>query len=231
MFGNKEALMDRFMFRGAGVPVEAGNASESPWRTSITNGGTATADAAGLKLEVPVGPAARNITLFFGDVLSYNINDLIAIEFWLQFNQLGADLANTEIAIGMASNQNDTIDSIANQVLFRAIGSTDIVLESDDGTNDNNDIVTSGVLESGEIACFSIAFDERVMTKSPGQSTGKLANFRYGIDGKKSLATQQPFDLSGITGGLQPYIQVGCTAATTGANVIVKEICVQHRLN
>jgi hypothetical protein len=119
-------------------------------------------------------------------------------------NQEALD-ATTMLAFGMIGDRNDAIDTIAQAAIFRVVGAddtTDIVVETDDGTTDNNDVATGQSLVDA-YKIFTISF-----------ALGK-ADVRFFIDGQP-VATGTTFDMSAYTGALQPFVQI---QKTSDANV------------
>ena len=123
-------------------------------------------------------------------------------------------LALISLAFGLASARNDAIDSIANHASFRLIGSTAVVVESDDGTTDKDDVATGTTLGS-TYKKFVIDF------------TGGKSNVKFYINDAR-VAASTTFDMSAATSSLQPYVQIQKTAATDADAVTidyVKVVC------
>lgn len=145
------------------------------------------------------------VTFYNGDVLSYPINRLKRVKYRARLAAaLGADAA-TQVAFGLASAQNDAIDSLTNALLFRVFGngSAALVVESDDGTNNNDDVATGETLAA--------AFKEFVFDFTQG-----LADARFYVEGssmgvavgRKRVAAGTKFDVSNISGNLQLFTQL-----------------------
>lgn len=123
--------------------------------------------------------------------------------------------AAESVAFGVCSARNDAIDSLAVHASFRVIGaSTTVLLETDDATTDKDD-VSSGVALSSTYKTFEIDFSN-------------LANVRFFIDGQP-VATGTVFDMSAVSGNVQPYVQIQKTAATSTGSVTVDYIEVEAR--
>jgi hypothetical protein len=105
----------------------------------------------------------------------------------------------TSLAFGVAGARNDAIDSIAQHALFRAIGSNAIVVETDDGTTDKDDVATGASFTSTVYKKFVIDF------------TGGKSNVKFYIDGVR-VAQSTTFDMSAYTAGVQPYFQIQKTS-------------------
>lgn len=161
----------------------------------------------------------QNVCLFQSDVLNYDIDKLIDIEFRIKMGQAAADSA-TSLAFGLCSARNDAIDSLAAHASFRVIGAsstTALYVESDDGTNDNDDISTGTTLINAYKRC--------VISFAKGTS-----DVRFYVDGA-AVATATTFDMSNYTSGLQPYVQLQKTADTNTDSVVIDYIKIRCRRN
>ena len=118
----------------------------------------------------------------------------------------------------MASARNDAIDTIGEAALFRVIGSgstTNLVVESDDGTNNNDDIATGTTLVN--------AYKKLVISFANG-----TADVRFYVDGAR-VAASQLFDMSNYTGGLQPYFQLQKSSDANANSVVIDYVRVKSR--
>lgn len=152
---------------------------------------------------------AQNVCLYQGDVLSFDIDKIREVTFRVKGNQAALD-ATTMLAFGMIGDRNDTIDTIAQAAIFRVVGADDttaIVVETDDGTTDNNDVATGQSLVAA-YKNFMISF-----------ALGK-ADVRFFIDGQP-VATGTTFDMSAYTGALQPFVQIQKTSDANEDGVTV----------
>ena len=162
---------------GAGTAfVKADTSSAgSPTIGGVTNGG--------VQLAFDSTAEVQNLCLYMGDVLPFDIDDIIRAWFIVKAGQTFD--ATTSVAFGLASARNDAIDSIAQQASFRCIGNNTIVAETDDGTNDNNDVATGLTLSSSNWGRYELNFAERNTTMEPPTvSTGRKSNIGfYGATG------------------------------------------------
>lgn len=151
---------------------------------------------------------AQNVCLSFGDKLCYDIDKLRGFECGLRFiGETGsAKDAATTLAFGMTGDRNDAIDSIAIAALFRlAAGTADqaIVLETDDGTTNNDDVDAGFDLTDSTWANFKIDFSN-------------LESVRFSCALADSTMTRRAggttFDMSAYAGALQPFFQLQKTA-------------------
>lgn len=148
----------------------------------------------------------QNVCLYHGDDLGFDIDLVDQIEIGLFLGQSTVDSA-TSIAFGLASARNDDPDSIAAAALFRCIGSTAIVLESDDGTNNNDDVATGKTLGQ--------TLTKFVITFAAGKSNVK---FYIGAD---RVAASTTFNMSAYSGAFQPFFQIQKTADTNTDSIKV----------
>lgn len=155
----------------------------------------------------------QNVCLYQSDVLNYDIDLLQRIEFRVKVTAaVGGTLDSaTSVAIGLASARNDAIDSITAHASIRAIGSNAIVVETDDGTTDKDDVATGVSFVSGTYKKCVIDF------------TGGSENVKFYIDGVR-VAASTTFDMSAYTSGLQPYCQLQKTADANVDSVTIDYI-------
>jgi hypothetical protein len=90
------------------------------------------------------------------------------------------------------------------------IGSTSLVVESDDGTTDKDDVATGQTL--------STTYKKFVIDFAGGKS-----DVKFYVDGVR-VAASTTFDMSAATSSLQPYVQIQKTAATDADAVTIDYI-------
>lgn len=188
--------------------------SDSDWLVDDTSSaGTPTYTKGGVNGEATLAFSAtseiQNVCLHHGDDLNFDIDLLQRVEMRVKMGQAALD-ATTQVAFGLASARNDAIDSIAQAALFRVIGAdstTAVVVETDDGTNDNNDVATGKTLINA-YKRFVIDF------------TGGKSDVKFYIDGER-VAASTTFDMSNYSAGLQPIVQIQKTADTNTDSVVV----------
>lgn len=184
--------------------------SDSDWLVDDTSSsGTPTYTRGGINGEVTLafdsGNEIQNVCLHHGDDLNFDIDLVQSIE--MRVKTVAALDSATSLAFGLASARNDAIDSIAAHASFRCIGSNAIVVETDDGTNDKDDIAT-GLSLVATYRKFLIDF------------TGGKSNVKFYVDGAR-VASSTTFDMSNYALGLQPYVQLQKTADTNTDSVTV----------
>lgn len=211
---------------GLGTPFVKADTSSAGSPTLVgLNGG-------GIRMLLDNTNEVQNLCLYFGDVLSFDIDDIVRA--WFVVAGAAAYNAAESIAFGLASARNDAIDSIAAAAIFRCIGSQAVLVESDDGTNDNDDIAT-GLTLGTAWKKFEIDFAARNTTiEPPSVSKGRKSNIEFyganSLGSKRRVASGTRFDMSNYTAGLQPFFQIQKTAATSTGNLDILEVGVEYNL-
>ena len=230
---SQQILKDVFTFNGAMVPPVVASVTAGPWCSKDTSAaGAPTIAAAGgaMVLTLAADNEVENLCLYFGDVLPYDIDDLVQVDIWAKLTaSLGSAVS---AAWGMASARNDAIDSIAAAQLFRAIGSNAVYCESDDGTNDVDDIATGQTLVA-TYKRFTISYKEGLYTVAGGLSTGGKSQIIYSMEDSRGnlrrVCQNQRFNAENYSAGLQPFFQLQKTAATDVASLSIRRVEVQYR--
>lgn len=196
--------------------------SDSDWLVDDTSSaGTPTYTKGGIGGEATLAfdsqAEIQNVCLHHGDDLNFDIDNIDGVEFRVKMGQAAIDAASM-VAFGVCSARNDAIDTIAAQASFRVIGSgstTALVVESDDGTNDNDDVATGTTLINA-YKRFYIDF------------SGGTENVKFYVDGVR-VAASTTFDMSNYTAGLQPYVQIQKTADANTDSVVVDYVKIVSR--
>lgn len=231
----KNLACDRFSFRGhQNFPATASGAGNVWVKTDTSSSGSPTvggANGGGVAMTLDSTTEVQNLCLSFGDVLSYDIDDLVRAEFIVKCTA-SLDTA-TSIAFGMASARNDAIDSIAAHASIRVIGSNDVVVESDDGTNDNDDVAT-GITLGSTFKRFAIDFATGIATReAPSVSLGGKANVQFfggnSVGSLRRLASGTRFDMSNYSSGLQPYFQIQKTSDSNTDSLTLLECVIYYK--
>lgn len=163
----------------------------------------------GMVLTLEATSEAQIVTMYQNDILYLPSARLKSVEFDVEVAGIEAV---TTLVFGVASERNDTDDTVAEHAWFRMEGSVstaNVVVETDDGTNDNNDVATGKTLAATKFR-FRIDF-----------SRG-LSDVRFYIDGDR-VAAGTTFDMSsiGATQGLQPLVQLQKASGTGTPSVTI----------
>ena len=229
----------RYDFRGHHlIPLTASNLGFPFSKADTSSAGAPTLlglTGGGVRLLLHNQVEIQNLCLYMGDILPFDIDELISVEFICK--TVAALDSTTMLAFGVASVRNDTIDTITEQALFRMIGSdstTAVVVETDDGTNDNNDVAT-GMTLGTTWKRFRIDFTERISTQEPPTlSTGSKTHIGFYIANDngslRRVASGTRFDMDNYSGGLQVFAQLQKTSDSNTDNLDILEVTVEVKL-
>ena len=171
----------------------------------------------GVAVDMAADVEVENLCLSQGDVLSLDIDDISDVVFDVKLNQAALD-ATSQFAIGLTGNRNDAIDSIAQAAIFRVVGAdstTALVVETDDGTTNNDDVATGTTLINA--------------TKQLKISFVDTSDVRFFVDGQP-VATSTTFDMSAYTGGLQVFAQIQKTADANTDGFTLERVKVRGKI-
>jgi len=226
----------RYDFRGELAIAAAGSGAGGPFVKADTSAvGSPTVSGlvgGGVRLALDPEAEIQNLCLYMGDVLPFDVDEIISVD--IIARTVAALDSATSLAFGLAAARNDAIDSIAEAALFRCIGSNAVVVETDDGTNDNDDVGTGLTLDA-TWKRFAINFAERNTTVSPPSvSLGRKSNIGfYGGNAhgsQRRVASGTRFDMSNYSGGLQLFAQLQKTADANTDSLDILEMCVEVNL-
>lgn len=197
---------DTFTTAGQGSPWAIADTSTSGTPTYATVSPSATGEIA---MTLASTSEPENVCLSFGDKLCFDIDNIQRFEARIK---VSGCTTGTEIVFGLGSARNDTTDSVANNAWFKMVGATSttaIVVETDDGTTDNDDVATGATL-STTYKRFVIDF------------TGGKSNVKFYVDGVR-VAASTTFSMAAATSSLQPIIQI-----QKGTNTNVDAITIDY---
>lgn len=187
-------------------------ADNSPWRLAITGAAPPTAALANvsggigeLLLSLEATSQAQILCIYQGDVLQWDIDDIIRAEFRVKMGQAGITSGST-LSFGLASARNDTYTSATALAAFSLVGATSttvVYAETDDNVTDTAPVSTGKTLVAA-YKTFAIDF-----------SNGK-SDVRFYVDGQR-VCESTTFTMAGYSSGLQPYFQLQ-KAANTNAD-------------
>lgn len=198
----------------------------APWGTQDTSAaGSPTLDysddAAGGQyvLKLAADNEVEAITLYFADQLVFDITKGLIFQARIKIDPdvtgAGGDLAAGDIIVcGLASARNATLDNIATHAWFRFEGANhNILVESDDGTTDDDDNDTG--VDWVDATFVDLAID-----------CTNLSAIGFYVDGVRVAQTSA----AAATGNVQPFIEVTkAAAANLDHRVTIDYIAVYQR--
>jgi hypothetical protein len=167
------------------------------------------ADAAGgqVSLGMDADNNAEDAVLYWGDQRGIDVSKQAVIEFRARVSVLPTLTA--QFVLGLAGDHNLAKDSVAENAWFKFDGDGAALAESDDTTNDNDDVATGVTVLATEWHIYRIDFTD-------------LADVKFYIDGAR-VAGDTTFDMSNLAGAeliLQPYFSLD-KGADTGVGTLL----------
>lgn len=177
----------------------------------------ATANGGAAVLTLAADSEAEVLAIFQNDVLPFDLALIQNVSFTVSVS--GVDSATT-ITFGVGSARNSTADSVAVHAWFRMEGSastSNLLVETDDGTTDNDDNATGTTLSSTLKKC-TIDF-----------SNG-LSDIRFFVDGQR-VAASETFTLASITADQNVQLQATVQKASgTGTPALtISNVEIQYK--
>jgi hypothetical protein len=203
---------DTFSTAGQGTPWAIADTSAAGAPTYANVSPSATGEIA---LTLAATSEVENVCLSFGDVLCFDVDNLISFETRLKVTGC---TTGTTIAWGLASARNDTPGSIANRALFRMTGATSttaVTVETDDNTTDSGLIATGSTLAT-------------VYKKFYIDFAGGKSNVKFYIDGQR-VASSTTFSLAGFSASFQPFFQIQKAANTNIDAITIDYVAVEMK--
>jgi len=209
----------RYNLRGIHKIPATASADGGPFSKAITGAAPPTVQGVsggGVALALTNDVQAQNACFYMGDILPFDIDEIVRFECIARLS-VALSAAAASCAFGLAGARNDAIDSIAQAALFRTIGTGGAILvESDDGTNDNDDVATGQTLGTA-FKRFAIDFASGSKTQSPPSlSLGGKADVQFymgNADGRlRRVARNTSFNMSNYSSGLQLFAQMQKTS-------------------
>lgn len=170
-----------------------------------------------MKLTLANTNEAEIVTMYHNDVLGFDFEGVDSFEIVAKVASIDAV---TTLTMGLGTARHDTDDTVAGSVWFRMEGSastSNLVVETDDGTTDNDDKPTGQTLSSTYKRLFcdcSVKTDVKFFI---GDTQGGLVR----------VATGTTFDMSGLTGNVQPLIQLQKASGTGVPSVTIDYFCIR----
>ena len=195
----------------------------TPTYTRLDHGEGSAVNAPGVAaLAFDTAAEPQNVCLSFGDKLCWDFDSLQHAEGRVRLAPAGTlKDETTTLAWGIAGDRNDTIDTIAVASLFRlASGSAvnTVVAETDDGTNNNDDVATGISLADDTWHRWEMDFSVKTAVKF------FLAN---SSDILKRVSQATTFDMSNHTGAVQPFYQIQKTSDNNADAVHIDYLLVE----
>jgi hypothetical protein len=223
-------------FRGHNViPLAAANVGSVFSKADTSSAGAPTMQGllgGGLRLALDATNEVQNLCLFMGDVLTFDIDELVSFE--IIAKAPAALNAATSFAFGLCSARNDAINSLTAHASFRCVGNNNVVVQTDDNVVDTSTIAT-GLTLGTTWKRFRIDFASRNTTiEPPSVSRGRRSNIEfYGANdngSQRRIASGTRFDMTNYSSGLQIYAQIQKTAATAADFLDILEVSVEVNL-
>jgi len=211
-----EDNFDRAQVLVDGTPGHNGWSLDDVSSSGAPTATTATLDGGGMVLTLAATSEAENLTMFMEDILMFDVRNLQHVD--IIAHVAGIDSLSV-VCFGVGAAQNDDEDAVVTNAWFKMEGATSttlVVVETDDGTNDNNDIAT-GVTLAATPKFFRIDF------------TRGISDIRFYIDGEP-VALPTTFSMADLTAGLnvQPYVQISKPSGTGTPAVTIRKFRIQY---
>jgi hypothetical protein len=167
------------------------------------------ADAAGgqVSLAMDADNNAEDAVLYWGDQRGIDVSKQAVIEFRARVSVLPT--ATGQIVMGLAGDHDLDKDTLLESAWFKFDGDGDVLVESDDTTNNEDDVATGVTVLATDWKIYRIDFTD-------------LADVKFFIDGDR-VASGTTFDMSNLAGAeliLQPYFSVD-KGADTGVGTLL----------
>lgn len=218
-------------FFGAAASISTSGLYGSNWAVADTSsagtptyvmgvdGGSASQAAGIAKLDLVADSEAEVVILSHAGIEQFDVTDRLTYECRLKMNQAAVG-AVTDFSFGLVAGQNSTWDSTTVMAAFRVVGAnstTAVVVETDDGTTDKDDIATGQTLIN---AYKTFKIDMQVLTDVKfymSDANGVL----------RRVAKATTFDMSAFTSCVQPVFQLqkASGADTSGVTIDYVKIC------
>lgn len=222
-------------FVGANASISTSGLYGSPWVVADTSsGGTPTyvigtdgaaaSQAMGVaKVDLEATSEAQVVILSFGGIEQFDVNDRLIYECRLKMNQAAVG-AVTDFSFGLNAGQNATWDSTTVMAAFRVVGATsttNVVVETDDGTTDLDDKAT-GLTLINAYKRFKIDLQD-------------LTNVKFYMDDANGrmvrVAKTTTFDISAFSSCVQPVFQLQKASGTDASGYSLDYVRVTGRRN
>ena len=186
-FLGKELLVTEIGSKGIWDTVEVNLNTAIALQTAVANGKVA------MIFDSDVN--AEDAVLYMGDVRHFSVKQGLVMEFAARVSV--APTLTAQIVMGMAGDHNLDKDAITEGAWFKFDGSLAALCESDDTTNNNDDVAAGVTVNAGLYYTFRIDFTD-------------IADVRFYMNGAR-VAEGTTFDMSNLTDEeaiMQPYFSM-----------------------
>lgn len=210
----------RYRFRGSQAPPLVANRMGDFCSLFVAAAGAPSCAAVAggpMQLLLANNNEIESACLYQGNILPFDINDLIRVEFLVRLSV--ALTANDQFVIGVGGTQNADPTLVAQAAMFRLTGNANILIDTRDGTNTVAGAATGETL-AAVYKRLVIDFASGNLTQSPpGASVGGLGDVRFfasNVNGSlRRIAAGTRFRMDAFAGNLQIIAQLQKAAAVS----------------
>ena len=214
MVWEQDFLLQAIADRPEWATVDVGDATEAI--VDDEHGGV-------VALAIAATNEAEDAVLYLEDDLMFDIDKLKTVDFRAKAITPGTGVT---VVFGMAGAHNLDKDTIAQNAWFRLQASLALLVETDDGTNDNDDGATGVTLTTDTWYWFRIDFTNSANVKFLYRTDAANAWTDLTATALAALG-KTAFDMSKYTAGLQPYMSLDKASGTGTGTLKVDKITVR----
>jgi len=212
----------------------------TPWKADVTDdAGTAavTMSSGGYcRLSLDNTAEVQVARLSMGDVLPFDIDQLVSVEWWARVSASLAAACSLSMGVGSAGNA--TVTSITARSMFRMTGGGLLTLDCVDGTNSQTGITTGLAMATSDWQRFKLNFKQGTITQGPPANNlggvGGKAAILFGADDSRGnlrhLAPRTQMSMAAYSSNLQAYFQLQKSANAATATLDIRDVMVEYRL-
>jgi hypothetical protein len=182
------------------------NITDGPWKiVEVGNAAAAVvtdAHAGEFALNLAADSEAEDAVLYHGDRKTFDIDSKPVFECRAKITTPGT---GTTVVLGLAGDHDLDKDSVAQHAWFRLEAGLDLLVETDDGSTDNDDKDTTLNVVSGTYYTFKVDLSDP-------------SDVKFFVDNQRMLASFT-FDMSAFNGRLQPYFSLDKSSGTGTAGL------------
>ena len=238
---SKNLLVDDYRFPGQNAPPLTSAPDSQPWRSKLTKtaGSPSVLGSAGaMALTLDTTNEVQAAVLYMGDQLGYSIGKLVRVDFWAHVTASLAAAINC--AFGLSTAQNNAPESAAEFILFRLVGSNEILVSTYDGTNLTSQVDTGIALGTTPTRC-SIDLGSGLTSTAGQLATGGSSNVLFNVEQVAMPNSPNPtgvlravcrntrFNCSAYTGKFQPLAQIVKTANAASGVLTIDRVRLTYK--